>query len=124
MKSCSCARSTSTRTSTAARRSMSCVPSWPLRRARTSSSAASPVSRSVAEIAPERLSGAHAPVFRRVLLKLSGEALMGDLEYGTDPKCVQAIAAEIAGVHRRGVEVAIVVGGGNIYRGLAAAARG
>jgi uridylate kinase len=78
----------------------------------------------VAEIAPERLSGAHAPVFRRVLLKLSGEALMGDLEYGTDPKCVQAIAAEIAGVHRRGVEVAIVVGGGNIYRGLAAAARG
>ncbi len=64
------------------------------------------------------------PVFRRVLLKLSGEALMGDLAYGTDPQCVQAIAAEIAAVHRRGVEVAIVVGGGNIYRGLAAAARG
>src|SRR5438270_13966235 len=124
MKSCSCARSMSTRTSTAARRSMSCAPSSLLRRARTSSSAASPVSRSVAEIAPERLSGVHAPVFRRVLLKLSGEALMGDLEYGTDPQCVQAIAAEIAGVHRRGVEVAIVVGGGNIYRGLAAAARG
>jgi uridylate kinase len=63
-------------------------------------------------------------VFRRVLLKLSGEALMGELEYGTDPKRVQAIAAEIAAVHRRGVEVAIVVGGGNIYRGLSAAARG
>jgi uridylate kinase len=63
-------------------------------------------------------------VFRRVLLKLSGEALMGNLDYGTDPECVQAIAAEVAAVHRRGVEVAIVVGGGNIYRGLAEAARG
>jgi uridylate kinase len=65
-----------------------------------------------------------APVFQRVLLKLSGEALMGQLEYGTDPECVQAIAVEVAAVRRRGVEVAIVVGGGNIYRGLAAAARG
>jgi uridylate kinase len=65
-----------------------------------------------------------APAFKRVLLKLSGEALMGDLEYGTDPERVQAIAANIAAVHRRRVEVAIVVGGGNIYRGLAAAARG
>jgi uridylate kinase len=69
-------------------------------------------------------SSAPPPVFRRVLLKLSGEALMGDLEYGTDPERVQAIAADIAAIHRRGVEVAIVVGGGNIYRGLAAAARG
>ena len=67
---------------------------------------------------------AAAPVFSRVLLKLSGEALMGDLAYGTDPGRVQAIAAEVADVHTRGVEVAIVVGGGNIYRGLAAAARG
>src|SRR5215469_12514554 len=49
---------------------------------------------------------------------------MGELEYGTDPKRVQAIAQEVAHVHARGVEVAIVVGGGNIYRGLAAAARG
>jgi uridylate kinase len=65
-----------------------------------------------------------APAYRRVLLKLSGEALMGDLEYGTDPERVQAIATEVAAVHARGVEVAIVVGGGNIYRGLAAAARG
>ncbi len=64
------------------------------------------------------------PVYRRIMLKLSGEALMGDLDYGTDPVRVQAIAAEIAHVHRRGVEVAIVVGGGNIYRGLAEAARG
>jgi uridylate kinase len=65
-----------------------------------------------------------APAYSRVLLKLSGEALMGDLEYGTDPERVRAIAQEIATIHRRGVEVAIVVGGGNIYRGLAAAARG
>src|SRR5579875_2344424 len=64
------------------------------------------------------------PVYSRVLLKLSGEALMGDLDYGTDPERVRAIAAEIAAVHRRGVEVAIVLGGGNIFRGLAAAARG
>ena len=70
--------------------------------------------------------GATAPptVYRRVLLKLSGEALMGEREYGTDPERVQAIACEVAAIHRRGVEVAIVVGGGNIYRGLAAAARG
>jgi uridylate kinase len=59
-----------------------------------------------------------------VLLKLSGEALMGDRDYGIDPARVKAIAAEVAGVHERGVEVAIVVGGGNIYRGLAAAAKG
>ena len=65
-----------------------------------------------------------APAYGRVLLKLSGEALLGDREYGTDPERVQAIAHEIATIHRRGVEVAVVVGGGNIYRGLAAAARG
>jgi len=59
-----------------------------------------------------------------VLIKLSGEALMGELDYGTDPERVLAIAQEIAAVHRRGVEVAIVVGGGNIYRGMAAAAKG
>ncbi len=64
------------------------------------------------------------PAFRRVLLKLSGEALMGDLEYGTDPERVRTIAQEIARIHARGVEIAIVVGGGNIYRGLAAAAKG
>ena len=64
------------------------------------------------------------PVYSRVLLKLSGEALMGDLAYGTDPERVRAVAQEIASIHARGVEVAIVVGGGNIYRGLAAAARG
>ena len=65
-----------------------------------------------------------APVFERVLVKLSGEALMGPRDYGTDPERVREIAQEIASVHRRGVEIAIVVGGGNIYRGLAAAAKG
>jgi uridylate kinase len=59
-----------------------------------------------------------------VLLKLSGEALMGDRDYGTDPERIQEIAQEIASVHSRGVDVAVVVGGGNIYRGLAAAAKG
>jgi uridylate kinase len=64
------------------------------------------------------------PAFKRVLLKLSGEALMGDLEYGTDPERVRAVAAQIAAVRERGVEVAIVVGAGNIYRGLKGAAAG
>ena len=67
---------------------------------------------------------ASEPAFKRVLLKLSGEALMGDLEYGTDPERVRTIAAQIAGVHRNGVEIAIVVGAGNIYRGLKGAAAG
>ncbi len=65
-----------------------------------------------------------APVFERILLKLSGEALMGDLDYGTDPDRIKAIAAQIARVHGRGVEIAIVVGAGNIFRGLAGAAEG
>src|SRR5918999_5227634 len=64
------------------------------------------------------------PVFKRVLLKISGEALMGSLEYGTDPEQVQRISSEIHGVTQRGVEVAVVVGAGNIYRGLAGAAEG
>jgi uridylate kinase len=64
------------------------------------------------------------PAFERVLIKLSGEALMGNLDYGTDPERVRAVARQVAAVQRRGVEIAIVVGGGNIYRGLAAAAAG
>jgi uridylate kinase len=64
------------------------------------------------------------PVFRRVLLKLSGEALMGDREYGLDLGRAEEIAAEIVEVQQSGVEVAIVVGAGNIYRGMAAAAEG
>jgi uridylate kinase len=64
------------------------------------------------------------PAFRRVLLKLSGEALLGDLEYGADAGRIAAIAKAVKGVADRGVEVAIVVGGGNIYRGLAGTAAG
>jgi uridylate kinase len=64
------------------------------------------------------------PAFTRVLLKLSGEALMGDLDYGTDPDRVRAVAAQIAAVRERGVQIAIVVGAGNIYRGLKGAAAG
>ncbi len=63
-------------------------------------------------------------VFRRVLIKLSGESLMGDLEYGTDPERVTAVAQQIKGVHDHGIEVSIVVGAGNIYRGMAGAAAG
>ena len=64
------------------------------------------------------------PAFQRVLLKLSGEALMGSLEYGADPDRIAAIAASIKKVVDSGVEFGIVVGGGNIYRGLAGAAAG
>jgi uridylate kinase len=62
--------------------------------------------------------------FRRILLKLSGEALMGSLDYGTDPARVQAIAGQIARIQSQGVEVAVVVGAGNIYRGLQGSATG
>jgi uridylate kinase len=65
-----------------------------------------------------------APAFRRVLLKLSGEALMGGADYGIDPKTVDAVAREIVEVQTEGLELAIVVGGGNIYRGMKAAADG
>ncbi|HVM24536.1 MAG TPA: UMP kinase [Candidatus Limnocylindrales bacterium] len=61
---------------------------------------------------------------RRVLLKLSGEALMGDREYGIDPAVVRDIAAQVADAASGDTEVAIVVGGGNIFRGLAASAKG
>ena len=64
------------------------------------------------------------PAFSRILLKLSGEALMGELEYGTDPERIKGVAAQVARVRERGVEVAIVVGAGNIYRGMAGAAAG
>ena len=64
------------------------------------------------------------PVFKRVLIKLSGESLMGSLPYGTDPDKVRSVAAELAAVHDRGVELAVVVGAGNIYRGMAGAAAG
>jgi uridylate kinase len=64
------------------------------------------------------------PVFKRILLKLSGEALMGELNYGTDPERVVAVARQVSDVRAQGVEVAIVVGAGNIYRGMKGAAAG
>ena len=64
------------------------------------------------------------PQFSRILLKLSGEALMGELEYGTDAEQVRRIAEQVAATRGRGVEIAVVVGAGNIYRGLEAAAAG
>jgi uridylate kinase len=64
------------------------------------------------------------PKFKRVLVKLSGEALMGDLDFGTDPATVKGIAQQLKAVHDRGVEVAVVLGAGNIYRGLEGAAEG
>jgi len=62
--------------------------------------------------------------YQRIVLKLSGEALMGDLAYGIDPDIVQGIAEEIADVTANGVQVAVVVGGGNIFRGIKGAAAG
>jgi uridylate kinase len=67
---------------------------------------------------------APAPIFRRILLKLSGESLMGSLDYGTDPGRLREVAEEIKRVHDRGVEIAIVLGAGNIYRGIQGAAEG
>jgi uridylate kinase len=67
---------------------------------------------------------ADGPAFKRILLKLSGESLMGSLDYGTDPERLKAVAAEIKQVHDRGVEIGIVLGAGNIYRGIAGAASG
>jgi uridylate kinase len=64
------------------------------------------------------------PAFKRILLKLSGEALMGSREYGTDPERVAAVARQVCAVHEQGVEVAIVVGAGNIFRGMQGVAAG
>ena len=63
-------------------------------------------------------------IYRRVLLKSSGEALMGELDYGIEPEVIQRIAGEVAEVQRLGVEVAIVIGGGNIFRGAGLARSG
>ncbi len=64
------------------------------------------------------------PVFRRILLKLSGEALMGSQSFGLDEEVVFRVAEEVRAVHELGVELAIVIGGGNIIRGVSASARG
>jgi len=65
-----------------------------------------------------------APAFKRILLKLSGEAPMGSLEFGTDPARVADVARQVSEVRDQGVQVAIVVGAGNIYRGMQGAAAG
>jgi uridylate kinase len=72
----------------------------------------------------ERATHEDGTSFHRALLKLSGEALLGSREYGIDSKTVLAIGEEVAAVHSAGTELAIVVGAGNIYRGMAAAAEG
>jgi uridylate kinase len=64
------------------------------------------------------------PAYKRVLLKLSGEALMGSQTYGIDPAVASQIATDVAEIQSMGVELAIVIGGGNIFRGVAASARG
>jgi uridylate kinase len=64
------------------------------------------------------------PIYKRILLKLSGEALMGDQEYGVDPDTINRIAGEIKEVHSLDVQCSIVVGGGNLFRGLALSAKG
>jgi uridylate kinase len=74
----------------------------------------------------EELAERSSPVaaFRRTLLKLSGESLMGDREYGVDPRTVASIAREVVAVQEAGTQIAVVVGGGNFYRGMKAAAEG
>jgi uridylate kinase len=76
------------------------------------------------QAAPEQTRRGQGPAFHRVLLKLSGEALLGEREYGIDPEKVREIAEEVWAVHETGTELAIVVGAGNVYRGIEAAADG
>jgi uridylate kinase len=70
-----------------------------------------------------RMTDSQGP-YKRVLLKLSGEALMGDLDYGIEPVVIQRLASEIAVAHNAGIEIAIVIGGGNIFRGAGLARAG
>ena len=65
-----------------------------------------------------------SPAYRRVLLKLSGEALMGEQQFGIDPAVTTQIAKDIHEIQQLGVQTGIVIGGGNLFRGLAASARG
>jgi uridylate kinase len=73
---------------------------------------------------PTSTAGEGSPIFQRVLLKLSGEALMGDLDYGADPARIEAIARQLAAIQALGVQTAVVIGAGNIYRGMKGAAAG
>jgi uridylate kinase len=65
-----------------------------------------------------------SPAYKRVLLKVSGEVLMGASSYGIDPATVDAVAADVAAIQRSGVELCLVIGGGNIFRGVSGAAQG
>ena len=76
------------------------------------------------EIEKEAKSASTSPKYKRILLKLSGEALMGDRSFGIDPEVVQDIALQVAEIVKDGTEVAIVVGGGNIFRGINGADKG
>ncbi|MDG2043290.1 MAG: UMP kinase, partial [Maricaulis sp.] len=73
---------------------------------------------------PKPSGSADSPRYRRVLLKVSGEALMGSQNYGIDIETADRIASEVADAVRSGVEMCLVIGGGNIFRGLAGAAKG
>ena len=73
---------------------------------------------------PYIIPGMSAPVYGRVLLKLSGEALMGEQQFGIDPAVATRIARDIGEIQQLGVQTAVVIGGGNIFRGLAASAKG
>lgn len=70
------------------------------------------------------MSDMEKPLYRRVLLKLSGEALLGSENYGIDSHVLSSIAQQVAEVHRMGIQIALVIGGGNIFRGVSAASRG
>jgi uridylate kinase len=76
------------------------------------------------ETGTEPVTSTASPVYKRALLKLSGEALMGEQQFGVDPAVATRIARDVGDVQQLGVETAIVIGGGNIFRGLAASARG
>ena len=76
------------------------------------------------QTAPKPVESPKPITYRRVLLKISGEALMGDQGYGLHPPTVQRIAREVQAVHEMGVEICMVIGGGNIFRGLQGSAQG
>jgi uridylate kinase len=76
------------------------------------------------ETAASSSSSSITPIYKRALLKLSGEALMGEQQFGVDPAVATRIARDVGEIQSLGVETAIVIGGGNIFRGLAASARG
>src|SRR6185437_15612620 len=84
----------------------------------------SAVSAAIAPLPGITTTPARAPAYRRILLKLSGEALMGSVIYGIERATIDRIVAEVAEVVRLGVQIAIVIGGGNIFRGVAPGAAG